>query len=278
MQADPGQLEQVLMNLAVNARDAMPNGGKLIIETKAEVLDEMYSRTHPEAQPGNYVVLAVSDTGCGMEKEILTQIFEPFFTTKETGKGTGLGLATVYGIVKQSRGHISVYSEPGVGTTFKVYLPLVNQQISITPTEQQSTALPPGEGTILLVEDEPALRALTAEALKRIGYTVLEASNGVEALTITREWQGSIAVVVTDVVMPKMGGPELVERLRESGRDFSVIFMSGYTETATLENVKVGTEASLLSKPFTAEALARKILQVKGRAEGRAAFAAGGSQ
>ena len=263
VQVDPGQLEQVLMNLAVNARDAMPNGGKLVVETRAEVLDKQYAKNHLEVHPGSFVLIAVTDSGCGMDKETLTHIFEPFFTTKEPGKGTGLGLATVYGIVKQSHGHITVYSELGIGTTFKVYLPSVGQQALPTVTSKENVALACGEGTVLLVEDEPALRALTAEGLKRVGYTVLEASDGLEALKVARDYRGVISVVLSDVVMPRMGGPQFVEKLKESRRDFAVIFMSGYTETTALENEILGTEAVFLSKPFTAETLSRKILEIK---------------
>lgn len=210
-----------------------------------------------------------------MDKEILAHIFEPFVTTKEAGKGTGLGLATVYGIVKQGHGHISVYSEPGIGTTFKVYLPSVDQPAVTVIHEQQNISAPRGEGTVLLVEDEPALRALTAEGLKRAGYTVLD---GLEGLTVARDYQAAISVVVSDVVMARMGSPELVAKLKELGRDFGVIFMSGYTETAALENAKLGEKAVLLSKPFTAEALASKILEVKPPGDRSVAIAAGGSQ
>ncbi len=260
--ADPGQLEQVVMNLAVNARDAMPDGGKLIIETQPCTLDEQYAATHTEVTPGPAVMIAVTDTGCGMSKEILAHIFEPFFTTKEAGKGTGLGLATVYGIVKQSKGHISVYSELGRGTTFKVYLPALANSTQVT-APAKTNAAPKGAGTILLVEDEPALRVLAMESLKRLGYEVLSAKDGVEALEVTDQHYGQIDVVVTDVVMPRMGGPELIEKLRGKKDGFGVIFMSGYTETAALENAMIAPDACLLNKPFASEVLAQKIREVQ---------------
>jgi signal transduction histidine kinase/CheY-like chemotaxis protein len=262
VQADPGQLEQVIMNLAVNARDAMTSGGKLIIETQACELDEAYTATHSEISPGPFVLLAITDTGCGMSKEILGNIFEPFFTTKELGKGTGLGLATVYGIVKQSRGHVSVYSELGVGTTFKVYLPSVEKPVTAIAT-QPAKAVAYGSGTLLLVEDELPLRRLAAESLKRLGYDVLQAGNGLEALAVADRHPGEIDIIITDVIMPKMGGPELVERLREKQPNVMVIFMSGYTEAAVVENAKVGNGAILLNKPFSSDSLARAIKQLQ---------------
>jgi signal transduction histidine kinase/CheY-like chemotaxis protein len=273
VQADPGQLEQVVMNLAVNARDAMPKGGKLIIETQACQLDAAYAATHPEVIPGAYVLLAVTDTGSGMSKDILEQVFEPFFTTKDPGKGTGLGLATVYGIVKQSRGHVSVYSEPGIGTTFKIYLPSVEKPLAeLTP--QPGNLISKGEGTVLLVEDEPALRRLAGESLQRLGYQVLQAGNGLEALKVAEQHPGTIDIVVTDIVMPRMGGPELVENLKQKRDPIGVIFMSGYTETALLENASLGTDAVLLNKPFSTELLASKISELQDRKTENKAFSA----
>jgi signal transduction histidine kinase/ActR/RegA family two-component response regulator len=260
VQADPGQLEQVVMNLAVNARDAMPTGGKLIIQTQAAHLDEAYASTHSGVSPGPYVLIAVTDAGCGMSKEILEHIFEPFFTTKEPGKGTGLGLATVYGIVEQSRGHIAVTSEPGAGTTFKVYLPSLDKSLAL-PALRQAGAAPKGSATVLLVEDEFSLRELAAESLKKLGYTVLQAANGLEALALVDQHSGNIDIVVTDVVMPQMGGPELVEKLRQKRKGFAVIFMSGYTDAA-LENAQVASGAVLLSKPFSTDVLATRISEV----------------
>ena len=275
IQADPGQVEQVIMNLAVNARDAMPGGGKLIVETHSCDLDDTYAATHSEVTAGPHVQIAMTDTGCGMNKETLEHIFEPFFTTKDPGKGTGLGLATVYGIVKQSRGHITVYSEPGVGTTFKIYFPSLDKSV---PLAQKRTlaAAPKGEGTILLVEDEVPVRVLAAESLKRLGYTVLQAGNGLEGLAVADHHAGNIDVVVTDIVMPRMGGPELVEKLRQKRNGVAVIFMSGYTETAALENSRIGGDAVLLNKPFSTDALARKIDEVRrsaGGEKGRSASA-----
>jgi len=276
VQADPGQLEQVVMNLAVNARDAMPKGGKLIIETQTCQLDAAYAATHAEITPGPFVLIAVIDNGSGMSKDTLEHIFEPFFTTKEPGKGTGLGLATVYGIVQQSRGHVSVYSELGIGTTFKIYLPSVEK--SVTALTSQQVSLPPkGDGTILLVEDEVALRMLAGESLKRLGYSVLQAGNGLEALSVADQHPGRIDIVVTDIVMPRMGGPELVEKLRQKRDQIGVIFMSGYTETAVLENAKIGSDAILLNKPFSTVLLARKISELQQRAANSKALAASSS-
>jgi signal transduction histidine kinase/ActR/RegA family two-component response regulator len=261
VKADPGQLEQVIMNLAVNARDAIVGRGKVIVETKFCTLDESYAATHNEVAPGDYVLLAVTDTGCGMNSETAAQIFEPFFTTKEPGKGTGLGLSTVYGIIKQSRGHITVYSELGVGTSFKVYLPAVEKPATATQS-QPDAVLPKGHGTVLLAEDEAPLRTLAAETLKRLGYHVLPAGNGLEALVAADQHNGNIDIVITDIVMPRMGGPELVEKLRRKRPDVHVIFMSGYTEAAVLENANIGKDAILLNKPFSTETLVRKMREV----------------
>jgi signal transduction histidine kinase/ActR/RegA family two-component response regulator len=262
VQADPGQLEQVVMNLAVNARDAMPDGGKLVIETQGCHLDEAYVAANSEASQGHYVLIAVTDNGCGMSKETLAQIFEPFFTTKEQGRGTGLGLATVYGIVKQSRGHISVYSEVGHGTTFKVYLPALDKTVPVALSQSPGAAVK-GAGTVLFVEDEPALRTLAVQSLKKLGYTVLEAGNGLEALAVVERHPAKIDVVVVDIVMPRMGGPELVEKLRAKRDDFAVIFMTGYTEASVLENAKIKSGAVVLNKPFSAEVLAAKINELQ---------------
>jgi two-component system, cell cycle sensor histidine kinase and response regulator CckA len=265
VRADPGQVEQVIMNLAVNARDAMPTGGRLIIETQARHLDQPIAAINSEAPPGLYVLITVTDAGCGMSKETLAHIFEPFFTTKEPGKGTGLGLATVYGIVQQSRGHIAVSSEIGAGTTFEIYLPSLDKSVAL-PAQRQVGAAPMGHGTILLVEDEAPLRVLAAETLKRLGYNVLHAGNGLEALAVADQHSGKIDVVVTDIVMPRMGGPELVEKLRQKRDGFAVIFMSGYTDAAALENAEIGSGSILLSKPFSNELLAQKISEMQQRA------------
>jgi CheY-like chemotaxis protein len=261
VKADPGQVEQVIMNLAVNARDAIIGRGKVIVETKFCTLDASYAATHNEVVPGDYVLLAVTDTGCGMNSQTAAQIFEPFFTTKEPGKGTGLGLSTVYGIVKQSRGHITVYSELGVGTSFKVYLPAIERPAT-APQSQPDAILPKGHGTVLLAEDEAALRTLAAETLKRLGYHVLPAGNGLEALVAADQHSGKIDIVVTDIVMPRMGGPELVEKLRRKRPEVHVIYMSGYTEAAVLENENIGKDAVLLNKPFSTETLVRKMREI----------------
>jgi CheY-like chemotaxis protein len=211
-----------------------------------------------------------------MSKDILSQIFEPFFTTKAPGKGTGLGLATIYGIVKQSKGHIAVYSEPGVGSTFKIYLPSLDKSAPLAPVRHAGTT-PGGTATILLVEDEAPLRVLAAESLKRLGYTVLQAGNGLEALAVSDQHLGNLDIVVTDIVMPRMGGVEMVERLKPKRANLAVIFMSGYTEVAALENAKIGSDSILLNKPFSSEILAHKIAEALGQtsAAGQAAIAAG---
>ena len=273
--ADPGQIEQVVMNLVVNARDAMPRGGKLIVETQSARLDEAYAASHPDARVGDYVLIAVGDNGVGMDKGTLAHVFEPFFTTKEQGKGTGLGLATVYGIVEQSKGHIAVESEVGVGTTFKIYLPAVSSAASVPQIPKSAVALK-GTGTILLVEDEPALRLLTAASLRGYGYTVIEAENGADALLVAEAQSATIDIVVADVVMPQMGGPELVSKLCMKRRDFSVIFISGYGQADGFDPTRLGTDAVLLAKPFTAETLAAKI-QERLQAKSDNASAAGAS-
>jgi signal transduction histidine kinase/ActR/RegA family two-component response regulator len=272
IQVDPGQFEQVIMNLAVNARDAMPDGGKLILETKRCHLDEAYVAEHSEVIPGSYVLLAVTDSGCGMTREIREHIFEPFFTTKELGRGTGLGLATVYGIVKQSRGHISVYSEVGLGTTFKIYLPAVEKSLSVS-TAESVVPVHRGSETILLVEDEAALRSLAVESLKRLGYKVLEAGDGVQALAIADGHLGTIDVLITDMIMPKMGGLELAGKLRTKRTGIRTIFMSGYTEAATLDRARLEPDAVLLSKPFSIETLASKIMDFQKKPAAMAASA-----
>jgi len=261
VKADPGQLEQVIMNLALNARDAMPQGGKLTLETGNVELGETYTRNHFRVMPGPYVMLAVSDTGRGMDAETQAHIFEPFFTTKEQGKGTGLGLAMVYGIVKQSGGYIWVYSELGKGTTFKVYLPRAEEAVAgIEPRE--GAALRRGSETVLVVEDEAALRALVRGLLEANGYTVLEARNGEDALSVCEQHKGPIHLLLTDVVMPQMSGPELVEHLAPFHREMRVIYMSGYTDDAIVHHGVLGAGKTYLQKPFTPEALARKLREV----------------
>lgn len=261
---DPGQMEQVIMNLAVNARDAMADGGKLVIETQIYSVDEAFTAANRDLRPGEYVLVTVTDEGRGMDKETMRHIFEPFFTTKELGKGTGLGLATVYGIVQQSKGHVAVESDLGAGTTFKVYLPSA-AGAAATALAQKAAGAVKGSGTILLVEDEPALRSLAAAALKKLAYAVLEAGSGLQAIVIAEGHVNKIDVVIADVVMPQMSGPELIEKLQERRQDFAVIFMSGYNDGITLERARVGTEVAFLSKPFSTEDLAAKIEEVRGK-------------
>src|SRR5208282_3206220 len=230
VEADPGQLDQIVVNLAVNARDAMPRGGKFILETRSEKFDAAFTDQHQSMPPGKYVLLAVSDTGTGMDEATASRIFEPFFTTKELGKGTGLGLATVYGIVKQSAGHILVYSELGHGTTFKIYLPSADHKIGLESKAEVETVSPKRQGTtILLVEDDEIMRSLTRQVLQEHGYTVFDADDGKSALEWVESHPGQIDLLLTDVVMRRMSGPELVERLSASHPNLQVIYMSGYT-------------------------------------------------
>jgi len=259
VRADASQMEQVIMNLAVNARDAMPNGGRLLIETSNEELDRAYSAVHPAIQQGRYVLLAVSDTGTGMDAETQAHIFEPFFTTKEQGKGTGLGLATVYGVVKQSGGFIWVYSEVGKGTSFKIYLPRVDQPVEKTGSVQASAEAPRGTGTILLTEDEQDVREVAREFLESGGYTVIEARDGAEAIRLVEQHQGDIDLLVTDMVMPGMTGQELGGRLRQKRAGLRVLYMSGYSEHAAAESVHGDASIRLLTKPFSRWAFLRAV-------------------
>ena len=264
VEADPGQLDQIVVNLAVNARDAMPHGGKLVIETAVFDFDESFAREHPSILVGRYVMMAVSDNGTGMDEATRTHIFEPFFTTKEIGKGSGLGLATVYGIVKQFGGHVWVYSEPGHGTTFKIYLPSAEHKVGGAP-EPETEALPPRrEGvTLLLAEDDPIMRRLTRKMLEAHGYRVLEAEDGKSALQVISSHAGSIALILTDVVMKGMNGPELVLRLMESHPKMKVVYMSGYTgELVANHGLESGIR--LLEKPFTRSDLLKTIDEVLG--------------
>jgi two-component system, cell cycle sensor histidine kinase and response regulator CckA len=257
--ADPGQLQQVILNLAVNSRDAMPRGGTLLIETAAVELDEHYPRQHPSAKPGPHVVLTVTDTGCGMDPATRSRIFEPFFTTKEPGKGTGLGLSTVYGIVKQSGGHIWVYSEVGRGTTFKLYFPLHRGPAAIQ--EQQHRVLPPpGAGaTILLVEDDPSVRSTVRRLLERHDYRVLEATNGQDALALLSARRKEIDLVLSDMVMPGMGGAELAVRIRSMTPAPPVLLMTGYTEEAIARTGDRVIDEQIIEKPFTLQTVLERV-------------------
>lgn len=274
VKVDPSQIEQVIMNLVLNARDVMPRGGKLTIETKAVELDDAYASQHISVRPGRYVMLAVSDTGKGMDKETESRLFEPFFTTKEPGKGTGLGLSTSYGIVKQSGGNIWAYSEVGRGTTFKVYLPQVEEAVAERLNGAASAAeVPGGTETILLVEDEDMIRETTREIIEMNGYKVLEARHGGEALLISERYEDLIDLMVTDVVMPQMSGPELAERLAGLRPEMRVIYMSGYTENAIVHHDGWSGEVAFLQKPFTRDALAHKIRDVLDAPRSRSAQA-----
>jgi PAS domain S-box-containing protein len=268
VKADPAQIEQVVMNLALNARDAMLKGGKLVIETANAELDGSYGQQkHVDVQPGNYVLLTVSDTGTGMDSTTKARIFEPFFTTKERGKGTGLGLATVYGIIRQSNGYIWVYSEVGKGTTFKVYIPRVKELLSeIQPAI--TTLLPLGSGTILLVEDEDSLRELSHRLLEGMGYTVIEAANGADAIRIAGECADRIQLLVTDVVMPGMSGRELAELLVAGHSQMKVLYVSGHTDDVIMHYAILKPGVAFLQKPFTRDSLAKKIQEVLGATGG----------
>ena len=265
IRADPNQIEQILLNLAVNARDAMPTGGKLIIETANYQFNESDVTHHLGMSPGAYVMLAVSDTGSGMDKKTLQHIFEPFFTTKEVGKGTGLGLSMVYGIVRQSGGTIWAYSEPGRGTTFKIYMPRADETSNITGTDAPLSKQLTGSETILLVEDEAAVRDTAAQILQLQGYSVIQAADADEAMRVCETFANEIHLVVSDVVMPRVSGRQLVERLRHLRPQIKVLYISGYTDDAIIHHGIVGGEMPFLQKPFTKDALARKVREVLDR-------------
>lgn len=259
---DPMQIDQVLMNLVINARDAMPDGGKLTLETTNVMLDEGYAGTHIDCNPGPHVMLAISDTGSGIPATVLPHIFEPFFTTKEVGKGTGLGLATVYGIVQQSGGCIHVYSEPGHGSVFKIYLPAATRPTDRLRGEAEGPSTLAGKETILLVEDDPGVRTLAATALEQLGYTVVAAADGSEALHLAATLQAPIDLVLTDLTMPNLRGPELVQRLREHFPHIRVLYMSGYTDDAVVRHGMLEATVSFIQKPYTPQALARRVREV----------------
>ncbi|HSM81550.1 MAG TPA: response regulator, partial [Nodosilinea sp.] len=263
VKTDPGQIEQVLMNLAVNARDAMPQGGTLTLETEVVQLDELFCRRTAGLTPGDYVRLTVSDSGCGMDAATQAKMFEPFFTTKAVGKGTGLGLATVHGIVTQSGGHVAVESAVGQGTTFTVYLPLVADGVQRESGEGvRSHPLSQGHETVLVVEDEAAVRALETHILQRCGYRVLEAANGQEALDLAQQEPGPIHLLVSDVVMPHLGGRELAEQIACTRPDCKVLFLSGYTDDVIIHHGVETAAFAFLQKPFTPSTLAQKVRQV----------------
>jgi two-component system, cell cycle sensor histidine kinase and response regulator CckA len=265
VKCDPGQLEQIIMNLVVNSRDAMPKGGKLTIETGNAEMDEAYIRGHPLARLGPYVMLAVTDTGTGMDEATQAHIFEPFFTTKEQGKGTGLGLATVYAIVKQVGGFIWVYSEPGHGTSFKIYLPRVPEESGAAQSSQPGESMPRGTETVLVVEDAASLRAVIRQMLMRLGYQVLDAADGELALKLAERHRGPIHLLLTDVVMPVLGGRQLMERLAKLRPETKVLFTSGYTDDAVVRHGVLEAGIPFLQKPFTPDGLARAVRDVLDR-------------
>jgi CheY-like chemotaxis protein len=275
VKADHGQIEQVVMNLAVNARDAMPDGGHLTVETANAELDETYARLHAGAKPGRYVMLAVSDSGVGMNAETIARIFEPFFTTKEVGKGTGLGLATVYGVVKQSGGYIWVDSEPGKGASFQIFLPRVDEHVAAAVENLPSESSLTGTETVLLVEDAEPLRKLAQSFLVEHGFQVLSAANGEEAIELAKTSRRPIHLLLTDVVMPGMNGRALAEQLLPVHPKIRILYMSGYTDSFIAGHGVLEPGTQLLHKPFTEQALLRKVRQVLDRCQESEAAARG---
>jgi CheY-like chemotaxis protein len=268
IQADPNHIEQAIVNLVLNARDAMPRGGRITIETAEVQLDETYARTHADIEPGDFVMVAIGDTGQGMDGETRRHLFEPFFTTKEIGKGTGLGLATVYGTVKQLGGDIQVYSEPGQGTTFKLYFPRVSGTAAPEATEPPDAERAPRTETVLVVEDEEAVRNLTVTMLRNLGHTVLAAANGAEAIAIAESHAGTIALLITDVVMPKMSGRQVADHLLKLKPALKVLYVSGYTDGTVVHHGVLEGDAGFLPKPFSREALGKKIRHLLDGAQG----------
>jgi CheY-like chemotaxis protein len=264
IKADRGQVEQVLMNLVINARDAMPKGGTITIATDMAVLDREYAERHMGVPPGRYVVLSVSDTGHGMDAETQRHMFEPFFTTKEKGKGTGLGLSTVYGIVKQSNGHIWAYSEPDVGTTFKIYFPVAEETAESRPSAVRRGPATGGRETILVVEDDAGIRQIVRRALAGAGYTVLEAQSAAQARDVAGTYPGAIHLVLTDVVLPDAYGVEIGNLVRAKRSDCKLLYMSGYTDDTMAYHGVLESGSPFLEKPFSGEALVRKVREVLG--------------
>jgi signal transduction histidine kinase/CheY-like chemotaxis protein len=262
VKADPGQIEQILMNLVVNARDALPVGGHITIGTRNRYLDRTHIKGQEVVKPGHYVVLSVSDDGCGMDSQTQKKIFEPFFTTKEFGKGTGLGLSTVYGIVKQSEGSIWVYSELGKGTTFNIYLPRVDDVAAHEEIVEMKQPVASGRETVLLVEDEPMVRALAREVLEQYGYTVICAADGQEGLDICKAFAGRIDLIITDVVMPRMSGREMAESVVSVRPDARILYMSGFTDDAIVRHGMLDEDFPFIQKPFSPEALASKAREL----------------
>jgi CheY-like chemotaxis protein len=262
VEADPGQIEQVIMNLVVNARDAMPDGGELVIKTSNVDLCDVQASQPLDVQPGPYVMLSISDTGVGMDAEVLSHLFEPFFTTKRPGKGTGLGLSAIFGIVKQHGGSILPWSEPGHGTTFEVYLPRLVKTDPSSTKWNVATQTEHGAETVLLAEDEDAVRALAQAVLERQGYTVLQAESGTQAISACKQHSGPIHLLLTDVVMPGMSGCELADRLRDLYPSAKVLYMSGHTDDTISRHGIVGTDVAFLQKPFAPSALTRKVREV----------------